>query len=1801
MSESLRVMMVEDSDDDALLLQRALNKGGYTLTSKRVDNAVDMWKAITQEQWDVILVDYMIPGFGGIQALEIIESSGQDIPTILVSGKLSEESLVQAMKAGAHDCILKDALSRLAPAVKREIEEAKVRTERNIAVERMRHLNLALRAIRNVNQLIVAVKDRAKLLEGVCHCLTEDRGYDSAWVRLLDEDAKPTLTYAAGLDDTFQDVVRHQAESDDLLACISEVLRTKKIASYRDTAESCSHCPVRFAYPGNGALSIGIEHGDDFYGVLSVSLAPERVSDPEEISLFTEVAHDLGLALHTIALTEAREEAEARLKNERDFAQSLLDTTQAIVLVIDDKGLINHCNKYFEQLSGFECSEIVGKRFVELFIPDDYHVQLKPAFITNISNDDNVTAIIPIKCKDGSIKQIEWHNRNIKLNGMHKPNVLATGLDVTDRLAAVRQLQASEERYREVFDNNPIGIYRTTPDGRIILANKTMRQLMGCHHDDDISQLNVTESSSFRGYPREKLCAALEASDKVEGLVTKWVRDDGQTSFVRESARVIRDELGRIAYYEGTAEDVSERVKAEHELQASEERLRSVFEGAHDMIAILDEDAIVSWANPAFHDFLEGNNLNCETPFSTVHSADRKRLMSAWNSLVNINQPISEFEYRQVTTDNNEFHLYANAFPLKIENTNRYCVMMRDITETKRAQNELAASEAKLRELGRIINRSPAIAFRWLASEDWQVEYVSDNIEQFGYTRDELLQGNPRYPDIIHPDDVERVAHEVMEYSGDPDCHAFSQRYRIVAKDGTARWTDDRTWIQRDEAGNITHYQGIVLDIDDQVQAEMALRDSENRFRDLVETMPDGVVLLSPDLRIEYANTSFSKILRIDLEDLVSSDIEKYLNDANRTILQEQSQRLQVGVTGSFELDWDARYSSSPTTLISAVPRYDELGKYLGSFLVVTDITERKRAEEQVRQEMERAQQYLDIAGVMFVGLDLDGIVKLVNPKACEVLGYEKDELLGVNWFDQCIDEENRRKIRGIQEEIVSGPEEVHQQVVSPVVTRSNESRDIEWVNSKLRDEHGRTIGTLSSGKDITEILRSEEARRLAEQRYRQLFEGSLDGIVTTDMDGRFIDCNHAFESISGYSIQELRGMTYQQITPPEWRSAEDQIVLGKIVGEGYSGVYEKEYIRKDGTNIAVELSSYLISDDAGNPTGMWGICRDISTRKQFQAELISALAESKQREAEISALLAGAQAVLEQETFEQCAREIFIACKEVIKADGGYIALTDEAETENTPVHLDPGERDCDVDPALPMPMRGMREEALRKGKVVLDNNYSQSEHVKLLPGGHITIDNALFAPLIVKGQVRGLLGLANKEGGFNDRDLAMSSAFAELAAIALFNMQTLEALRNSQKQLQLALEGTAQGLWDWDMRGTHVYFSDRWCQMLGYEQRELTPDFATWRDLIHPDDLARTLQAVDKYLGSISTSEQDQYEVEVRLRCKDGSYKWIQARGKVVSFSDNGQPLRFTGTHTDITERKAAEEQLKQSHEALHEAHEQLKLHQRQLVQSEKLASLGQLAAGVAHEINNPIAYVKSNLGSLQDYIQVLRSLLAINQQLAVCAEAGDEAGIAAARGQLTELESREDVEFMLGDIDELITESLGGADRVRDIVRDLRNFAHTGTEETTETNINEIIESSLRIAWNELKYKCKVKKNLQPVPTFMGYPERLNQVIVNMLVNAAQAIDENGEVRISTELSADRIVVRISDTGSGISPEDITKLFDPFFTTKEVGVGTGLGLSISHAVIENHGGTIDVDSILGEGTTFTISLPLKGVNHD
>lgn len=361
----------------------------------------------------------------------------------------------------------------------------------------------------------------------------------------------------------------------------------------------------------------------------------------------------------------------------------------------------------------------------------------------------------------------------------------------------------------------------------------------------------------------------------------------------------------------------------------------------------------------------------------------------------------------------------------------------------------------------------------------------------------------------------------------------------------------------------------------------------------------------------------------------------------------------------------------------------------------------------------------------------------------------------------------------------------------------------------------------------------------------------------------------------------------------------------------------------------------------------------------------------------------------------------------------------------------------------------------------------------------------------------------------------------------------------------------------------------------------------------------LTRQLQGLRKGAQQISAGELD---INIPVKGKDEIADVARAFNVMASDLEEASRRRdqyeaeLEELNRSLEDRvKQRTHQLVEKNKELLQANDEIKKTQAKLVQSEKMASVGVLAAGVAHEINNPLGFVMSNLCTLEEYVKNYRELLGAYETLLSLKDSQERK---AQYAKIKSLVEEYDLAFMNDDLDDLLKDTHEGSIRVKEIVKGLKAFSHVDSaEEMQLTDLNECIETTLKVANNEIKYHCEIITDLGDIPQINCIPGQIKQVLLNMLLNAAHAIKEQGRIEIASVFRKEAVEISIRDNGCGIAKDELGRLFEPFFTTKEVGKGTGLGLSISYGIIvDDHHGDIRVESELGVGSCFTIVLPMN-----
>ncbi len=836
-------------------------------------------------------------------------------------------------------------------------------------------------------------------------------------------------------------------------------------------------------------------------------------------------------------------------------------------------------------------------------------------------------------------------------------------------------------------------------------------------------------------------------------------------------------------------------------------------------------------------------------------------------------------------------------------------------------------------------------------------------------------------------------------------------------------------------------------------------------------------------------------------------------------------------------------------------------------------------------------------------------------------------------------------------------------------IMKDNLARLVPAVQREIRDS-----GIRAERRQAAKALGESETR------YRMLAENVADIIWTTDLKLKITYITPSIDQVLGYPPDEALALplkkflsqnSYRKLVHLYRKYIETKKDLDLEIGQPI--VIDLELIRKDGSVFWAESKMAFLRNDDGIPIGVIGVVRDIDALKKSEENLMRTLDDSLKSKMETEALLESAHSVLVKMPFKWKARTIFDFCRSIIGATAGFACLLSRDGDRNEVLFTESGGITCTVDPSLPMLIRGLSKEAYRTGTTFFKNDFSDSKQKGLMPEGHMEIANIMLAPLIIGGKVSGLLGLANKPGGFVEEDIRVASAFADIAAIALHNSRTLELLEKSEHQYRnlfssindviivadnngniidanqpalknqfgyelneiLSLQSsvlyanadsfqkagtavfnerrhTSAKIMDIDFRKKkgETFPAELHALKLLDENSEIIGNLGIIRDITNRKKADSVLRESEKRYRELSnqfTTLLDAIPDPLMLISRDNTIQWANISATTAFNLDVGDKTHcFHIWHRDDSKCKKCP--IARSFESGREENDVLftddnrvmdirafpikddsnnvinvielaiDITEKRKLQAERmraahLASLGELAAGVAHEINNP------NAGII------------LNTQLLV-----------------------DDLDMDAEERDGILGRIIANSDRIDRIVSKLLSFARADSEERQSVDIIEIVkEVQSLIAGRFEKSGIKMIINLPDgLPRIWAHPQQMEQIFMNLCTNSLHALKNfvpQPERDLYLEITGNTkdmdgktyVQVVLYDNGTGISEKIIDRVLVPFFTTKPKGQGTGLGLSISHEIIKNHEGNMELESVEGEFTKITVSVPVMEMKHE
>ena len=819
-------------------------------------------------------------------------------------------------------------------------------------------------------------------------------------------------------------------------------------------------------------------------------------------------------------------------------------------------------------------------------------------------------------------------------------------------------------------------------------------------------------------------------------------------------------------------------------------------------------------------------------------------------------------------------------------------------------------------------------------------------------------------------------------------------------------------------------------------------------------------------------------------------------------------------------------------------------GEELGSLaLAVNDLVgelDQKRAIVEENRELYRI--IADFTSELALLRNPDGSIRYISANCLALTGYADREFLeSPQLLEEIVHPEDRDLWRQQGDPAGAGEE---QPVELRLVGRGGETRWFKYQSCRATGADGGYLGVRGSFRDISQDRMLEQTLEGQRRFVESLLENTSTPLFVIDKNHRILVWNRAIVELTGLASADMVG------TNRHWQPfyAEKRPTLCDLVMDGETDRIGSHYRRftRDVVMQGIFRGEGWYPNLNGRDRYLFFDAAPVM-RDGEMAAVVETLYDITERVRAEESLHLFSQAV------EQSANTI------VITDQSGTIQYVNRKFSELTGYSSDEA---VGQNPRLLKSGQEPPELYRELWETITSGREWQGELHNRRKDGSLFWESALISPIYDQnGKLTHFLGIKEDISAKKDADRQLQKKQAELVLKHEQLANLFRQVEKGKREWESSMDCIDDLVAMVDSEGLVRRCNRAFVEFTGCPLERM--QFRDWREL---------LRAAGLDIDSLEGMRGELFHEPSRRWLTLNTYPYGEGSGEVIMLHD-------------LT-------QIKQVSEQLAEAYQELKSTHSQLLQQEKMASIGQLAAGVAHEINNPMGFISSNLGTMGKYLERLQGFLEL-QSAGV-----DETAPDSLKEELAQARRRFKVDYILDDARSLLAESKDGAERVRNIVQNLKSFSRVDEAQECCVDLNECLESTITIAWNELKYKTTLNRDYGELPLVKCLPQQLNQVFLNILVNAAHAIETQGEVTVTTRQEGEQVSIAIHDTGCGIPAEIVSRIFEPFFTTKEVGKGTGLGLSISYDIIKKHNGTIEVASSAESGTTFTIRLPIEGV---
>jgi PAS domain S-box-containing protein len=1255
--------------------------------------------------------------------------------------------------------------------------------------------------------------------------------------------------------------------------------------------------------------------------------------------------------------------------------------------------------------------------------------------------------------------------------------------------------------YRQLLTVMPgmVFIYGMLPDGSksFPYVSAASRELLGIESD----AIMRDESILFALIHHEDRGRVDRSIEESAGTLGPW----------REEFRIVKE--GEVRWYEciahperrpegdiiwdGIMLDITDRKMTEEALGKSEERYRGILDSIEEAYFEVDLKGDVTFFNSSatrnlgftddefmgmnFRQFMDEENAKkADEAFRQVYFSGETNRWFDWEIITKSGKKMSVETSVSLVRD-------KKGVPTGFRG------VVRDISIHKRAEEELFLSAEKYRSLLENIQTS-----YFELDLKGNLTFCNDIFcRDMGYNHEELLGMN--YRSYTKPENVGLIKRTYQEIyrTGKPQTVL---NYGVIRKDGSTMIVEQSASMMRGSSGEIIGFQGVGRDVTERHRAEQALRESEEKYRSILETMEEGLFDNDFEGNFTYVNNAACRRLGYERDELIGKNFRMNHTPEMAQRLLEACKRVYQTGKPALLMDFEAIRKNGTVLMYQANITLirDRSGNPIGFRNLTRDITERMKAEEAMRKSEEKYRTILEIMEEGLFEVDLKGNYTFVNDAACGLMGYERDQMIGMN-YRMIHPPETARYLKEVYTRMyATGRLEILREYEA---VRKDGSQRMHQSNiAFIRNHAGEIIGFSALARDVTDRKKAEDELRRSEEKFISILETMEEGYAETNLKGHYTFVNEVICRMLGYERNELIESNFRKIHPPEVAQRLKNIYQQIYLTGKPTFLIDSAVIRKDGVIRIHQTNAALMRDQAGNPVGFRTLVRDVTERKKAEDELRRS--EEKHR-----SILEN----MEELYFENDLKGYYIFVNNTACRLLGY--ERDELIGKNY----------CMVySPETAKLIREQYQKIYETGK-----SKFLLEHEVIRKDG------------IVRTHQSNVMLMFDNSG--------KPIGFRTFGRDVTERKKAEEDLRKSEEKYRSILETMEEGYIENDLNGNYTFVNDAVSRLLGYERDEL---IGINYSKLHPPEVARRMNTVYRRIYETGKPE---FLIDNEIFNKDGTVRIFQTNAALMR-DHTGKPIGFRVLARDITELKKAEE-------------EKAMLEER-LFQAQKMESVGRLAGGVAHDFNNMLTVI---LG----YAELIRARLPQGDPL------------------LTDMQEIEKA-----------------AGRSRDLTRQLLAFSRKEIIAPRTVDLNDMIAGTqktlLRLIGEDIDLRFYPGVNIWKVKVD---PSQMEHILINFAVNARDAMPEGGKLTIETEnvhliesyckvhpgfSPGHYVLLGVSDDGVGMDRETMGHLFEPFFTTKEKGRGTGLGLATVYGIVKQNEGFINVYSEPGKGTTFKIYIP-------